>query len=188
MSDQAKESLPNDDDGYIKTAAHNFVSRKAVIYNPRKVELKGKSIIGDDCILRGDMLDAYIQIGRYCHVNHHCILRPAVFTEDKALNMIIKSHVNIGPHCVVEASWIGSHVVIGHHCVLGKRCIIKDNVVIAPQTVIPPDMIIPPFSHVSGCPAKIQTMAVPESISVELVERTVANFQKFYHNQQQLLS
>eukprot|EP00560_Eucampia_antarctica_P008922 CAMPEP_0197826096 /NCGR_PEP_ID=MMETSP1437-20131217/3089_1 /TAXON_ID=49252 ORGANISM="Eucampia antarctica, Strain CCMP1452" /NCGR_SAMPLE_ID=MMETSP1437 /ASSEMBLY_ACC=CAM_ASM_001096 /LENGTH=185 /DNA_ID=CAMNT_0043426367 /DNA_START=130 /DNA_END=685 /DNA_ORIENTATION=+ len=184
MSDQAKESVSGDD-SFIKTAAHNFVSRKAVIHNPKVVELKGKSIIMEDCILRGDM-DAHIQIGRYCHLDPNCILRPAILNESKTMNMIIKSHVVIGRDCVVEASWIGTHVVIGNNCVLGKRCIIKDNVVVAPYTVIPPDMIIPPFSRVSGCPAKILMNAVPEGTSVEIVERTVANFQKFYHEQQYL--
>ena len=63
------------EDGYIKTATNNYVSRSAVVENPGKVELKGKSVVQPGSIVRGDL--AAIRMGRYCFIGtkQSCRLR-----------------------------------------------------------------------------------------------------------------
>jgi len=64
----------SEQEGFVKTANQNYVSRKSVIHGTRNVEMKGKSIIHPHCQIRGDF--ANIRIGRYCHIGSHTILRP----------------------------------------------------------------------------------------------------------------
>lgn len=56
-SETGAAPVPKDEsDTYIKTQTHNFVSRSAIIENPRQVELKGRSIVdGGGCTVRGDL-------------------------------------------------------------------------------------------------------------------------------------
>ena len=63
------------DEGYIKTATHNYVSRQAKVENPAKVELKGKSVLRPGVTVRGDL--AVIRMGRYCFIDEHSELSPA---------------------------------------------------------------------------------------------------------------
>ena len=182
---------------YIKTATHNYISKDAIIDNPKVVELKGKSIIMDGCRLRGDMMIPTekqkqqqqqqrlgISIGRYCWISKDCIIRPSSLL-DVMIPCRIQNYVQIGMNCIIESSWIGNCTIIGHNVILGKRSIIKDNVVIRSNTVIPPDMVIPPFSYVQGCPAKISTtQTLPESIALECMEQSITQFQSFSQQQQ----
>ena len=177
---------------YIKTATHNYISEKAIIDNPKVVELKGKSIIMDNCRLRGDMMEQQssqqrlgISIGRYCWISKGCIIRPSSLLDGMMIPCRIQNYVQIGMNCIIEASWIGNCTMIGHNVILGKRSIIKDNVVIRSNTVIPPDMVIPPFSYVQGSPAKIcTTQTLPESIALECMEQSITQFQTFSQQQQ----
>mmetsp|Transcript_12036 Transcript_12036/g.18155 ORF Transcript_12036/g.18155 Transcript_12036/m.18155 type:complete len:182 (-) Transcript_12036:48-593(-) len=172
--------------GYIKTAAHNYVSRQAIIHNPRNVEMKGKSIILPDAIVRGDF--AAVRMGRYCCIGANTILRPChsrlanKLDEVAFVPLTIGNHTRIGNSCVIEAAAIGASVFVGDGCVLSKRCIVKDCCYIDPGTVVVDDMVIPPFSIVSGCPGRI-VGELPESSAVEFVNQGVDAFTQFIHDQ-----
>lgn len=168
--------------GYIKTAAHNYVSRQAVIHNPMNVEMKGKSIIMPKATLRGDF-GASIRMGRYCRIGEDTILKPpyalfAVESDIKFVPLTIGNHSWIGKNCVVEAAAVGSSVHIGDNCVLSKRCIVKDCCWIDSGTVVVEDMVIPPFSIVSGVPGRI-IGELPESASIELTTKAADAFSAF---------
>ena len=193
--DQAVEQ----NDGYIKTAAHNYVSRAATIHGSKQVEMKGKSIIHPQTCIRGDF--AAIRIGRYCHIGSNVLLRPPSFQTRlntphhgdnvQYLPLLIGNHTRIGDNCIIECASIGSSVVIGKNCVLGKRVLIKDNVVVQDGTVLADDTVIPPFSRVGGCPGKILSDfwdggtgvmiggMLPESVSVEFVNDCTDKFSTF---------
>mmetsp|Transcript_19427 Transcript_19427/g.22502 ORF Transcript_19427/g.22502 Transcript_19427/m.22502 type:complete len:190 (+) Transcript_19427:71-640(+) len=174
------------EEGYVKTAAHNYVSRQATIHGAKNVEMKGKSIIHNNAIIRGDLTN--IRIGRYCQIGNNTIIRPPSYqislnTEKEQIQFLpclIGNHTRIGQNCVIEAAAIGSSVYISDRCVISKRVIIKDCCYIEKGTVIPPDMVIPPFSRVSGCPGKIvDDTILPESIAVIFVDECVKGFSQF---------
>jgi dynactin 5 len=63
--------------------------------------------------------------------------------------------VLIGPHSVISAAQIHSHVVVGARCVLQPFCVIRENVRILEDSVIPAGMVVPPGVIVGGRPAKV---------------------------------
>ncbi|CAM9447408.1 unnamed protein product [Phaeothamnion confervicola] len=60
---------------YIRTTTSNMVSRMAVVHGPQNVNLRGKSIVMPNAILRGEL--AAIRIGRYCLIGEGTVIRPA---------------------------------------------------------------------------------------------------------------
>jgi dynactin 5 len=156
----------SEEEGYIKTATHSYVSRKAMVENPGKVELKGKSVLQPGSKLRGDL--AVIRIGRYCYVGFNTELSPAPLATAH-VPMILRGNVCIGNDCKIEASAVGTNVYIGARSIIGSRCIIKDNCYIEEGTVLASDTVIPPFSRVRGNPAKVVD-ALPPSAALELQE------------------
>mmetsp|Transcript_15477 Transcript_15477/g.18350 ORF Transcript_15477/g.18350 Transcript_15477/m.18350 type:complete len:226 (-) Transcript_15477:411-1088(-) len=195
-------------EGYVKTAAHNYVSRKSIIHGPRNVEMKGKCVIEEDAIIRGDF--ASVRIGRYCHVGRKTIIRPPSYLASlgtigrssikegaggassssggttssvaqlQFLPLLVGNHTHIGSNCIIESASIGSSCSIGNSCVISKRVVIKDCCYIHDETVIPPDTVIPPFSRVSGCPARIfNKEELPESVAVTSVDDRVRDFSDF---------
>mmetsp|Transcript_3645 Transcript_3645/g.6116 ORF Transcript_3645/g.6116 Transcript_3645/m.6116 type:complete len:177 (-) Transcript_3645:77-607(-) len=166
----------NNDDGYIKTATHNYVSRQAVVQNPAKVELKGKSVLQPGVTVRGDL--AVIRMGRYCFIEETSELSPAPLAGDKHVPMVLRGNIMIGKGCKIEASAIGTNVYIGAASTIGKRCIIKDNCWIEDGTVLGSDVVIPPFSRVRGAPGKV-VEEMPPSASLEIQELAQRTYQEF---------
>ncbi len=164
-----------DEEGYIKTATNNYVSRSAVVENPDKVELKGKSVLQPGSKVRGDL--AAIRMGRYCFIGSQTELSPAPLG-DAHVPMILRGNVYIGEDCNIEASAIGTNVYIGARSVIGPRCIVKDNCYIEEDTVLGGDTVIPPFSRVRGNPGKVVDELQP-SASLELQELVHACYQGF---------
>jgi dynactin 5 len=184
---------------YIQTSTQNYVSRKAVVEQPSRVELKGKSILEEGCILRGDL--AVIRMGRYCYVGSRTELSPApadsednnaetitatttATTDNRQklyIPMIVRGNVYIGPDCKIEASAIGTNVYIGARSCIGPRCILKDNVYVEEGTVLGSDTVIPPFSRVRGNPGKVVTSgeSLPPSAAMELQELAHTTFHTF---------
>lgn len=185
------------EDGYIKTAAQNYISREAHIYGPRNVEMKGKSIILPSAYIRGDF--AAVRIGRYCKIGKGSVLRPCynldADTENKPPSnnnnnnktskatkftpLFVGNYTQVGSDCVIEASSIGSNVHVGNDVVVGKRCVIKDNCWIESGCVLTDGMVVPPFSIVRGCPGRISVRSLPESSAVEFTDRSIAAFEDF---------
>lgn len=97
------------DDTYIKTTAHNYVSRRAIIDGAKQVEIRGRSIIHEKVKVRGDL--SIIKIGRYVEIGPSTLLEPSQnpFNQDnKYIPMIIGSHTHIGKECTIQAAAIGS--------------------------------------------------------------------------------
>jgi len=195
----AEQDIAISDEGYIKTAAHNYVSRKANIHGPKNVEIKGKCVIEEDVVIRGDF--SSVRIGRYCHLGHKTIIRPPSYSSSlgiissgakpgkggsvssmplQFLPLLVGSHTRIGTDCIIESASIGSSCSIGNSCVISKRVVIKDCCYIHDGTVIPPDTVIPPFSRVLGCPGRIcNEKELPESLAVTSVDDRVRDFSAF---------
>lgn len=175
------------DAGYVKTAAHNYVSRKAFVHGPQNVQMKGKCAISDHVIIRGDFTS--VRIGRYCFIGHNAIIRPPSYqtsldtvgvpSQIQFLPLLVGNHTHIGSNCIIESSAIGSSVYIGNSCVISKRAVIKDCCYVHDGTVIPPDTIIPPFSRVAGTPSRIFEDMLPESVAVTSVNERVRWFSEF---------
>eukprot|EP00566_Odontella_aurita_P026221 CAMPEP_0113567090 /NCGR_PEP_ID=MMETSP0015_2-20120614/23084_1 /TAXON_ID=2838 /ORGANISM="Odontella" /LENGTH=182 /DNA_ID=CAMNT_0000469449 /DNA_START=48 /DNA_END=596 /DNA_ORIENTATION=+ /assembly_acc=CAM_ASM_000160 len=169
--------------GYIKTAAHNYVSRKATVHGAGRVEMRGKSVVSPGAQIHGE-LGAPVRIGRYCHVGEGAVLCPPEAPTGR-LPQIVGSNTRIGARCVVEAAAVGSSVIVGEDCTLGSRCIVKDCCRIENGTVVAPDTVIPPFSVVAGRPGKV-IGELPESAAVELVDRSLAEYTAFVKVQEAL--
>jgi len=166
------------EEGFIKTTTHNYVSRKSVIDGAKHVEIKGRSIIMDGVVVRGDL--AVVRIGRYCVIENGTLLEPPPHPHDrsKCVPLVVGSHTHIGRNTTVCAAAIGSMVWIGDNVKLGKRCIIKDNCVIESGTEIGDGTIVPPFTRISK--AKISNyQELPPSVAVQLQEVSISRFDEF---------
>ena len=166
MSDNQKEEST----GFIKTASHNYVSRKADIIDPQKVELKGKCVLKDGVVVRGDL--GRIQMGRYVCVGERTTIAPC------NVPTVIRGHVTIGNECTIEAAAIGSFVRIGDACKIGKRCFIKDACIIEEGTVLGDDTLVPPFSRVKGRPGLV-VEELPPSAAMDLQDAALQVYQTF---------
>lgn len=165
----------SDDGGYIKTATHNYVSRKAAVSDPAKVEIKGKSVLREGVSVRSDL--AIIRVGRYCYFGQDTCLAPAPLG-DKHVPMVVRGNAIIGKECQIHASAIGTNVYIGDGVTIGDRCIIKDSCWIEAGTVLGKDTMIPPFSRVAGAPGKV-IETLPASASLELQQFAHQQYQEF---------
>lgn len=163
------------DDGFIKTASHNYVSRKATVEGPQKVELKGKSVLMDGVVVRGD-LGLRIQMGRYVMVGKDTTLTPC------EAPMVIRGHVTIGKSCDIQTASIGSFVRIGDNCKIGKRCLIKDGCIIEEGTSLGDDTVVPPFSRVKGRPGLV-IEELPPSAAMDLQDAAFEMYQAFVEEQ-----
>ncbi|TPX30736.1 hypothetical protein SmJEL517_g05782 [Synchytrium microbalum] len=149
---------------YIETDTGNKVSRNSTISGSQNIILGGKTIIQDNCVVRGDLRrtggghSVVVSIGRYCLLGQRCIVRPPYRTYKGVFSyypMKIGDYVHIGEDSIVEAATIGSHVMIGKNCVLGRFSWIKDCCRILDGTVIPPNTVIPSFSVYGGNPGRL---------------------------------
>ncbi|KAK1877089.1 Dynactin subunit 5 [Dissostichus eleginoides] len=142
---------------YIETASGNKVSRQSVLCGSQNIVLNGKTIVMNDCIIRGDL--ANVRVGR------HCVVKS-------------RNHVFIEEDCVVNAAQIGSYVHIGKNCVIGRRCVLKDCCKILDNTVLPPETVVPPFTVFSGCPG-LFSGELPECTQDLMIDVTKSYYQKF---------
>jgi dynactin-5 len=150
-------------DDYIRTASGNFVSRQATLQGASKVELKGRSWIEAEVLLRGDL--ANLRVGRYCSIGGGTTIAPPVLLGGGGTSgpsptpthapVSIGSHTTIGNDCRLEAAAIGSYNWIGAGVTLGPRVMLKDAVVVAAGTVIAADTVVPPFTRVSNLPGGV---------------------------------
>lgn len=101
-------AVDEEEDDYIKTTTHNYVSRKAIIDGARRVEIKGRSILHKGVHVRGDL--QMVRIGRYCEIGPSTSLEPPLvpYQKEKRVPMIIGSHTHIGKNCEIQGAAIGS--------------------------------------------------------------------------------
>lgn len=199
--DAATAGVSEEEEGYIKTASHNYISRKAKIQGPQHVEMKGRSIVEDQVMMHGDL--APIRIGRYCCIASGTVLEPAPLPfsarlvsstssepTTSAKQRVSSTHVpmllggqsRIGSNCHIQAAAIGSFVVIGDSCKIGKRCILKDACIVEDGSVLGDDTVVPPFSRVAGVPAHI-VEELPPATTLELQELALEYYQEFCRKQ-----
>lgn len=147
-------SLPEPVSAYVQTRTGNKVSKRAALHGADNIELKGKGVIRESTILRGDL--ALLRFGTYCLIGADTVLRPAVkLFKTVYFPLRCGDHVRIGRDCVLAPGLIGNCVDIQDNVVVGKRASIRHNVLILKNSVVPADTVIPPFSVVGGSPAKI---------------------------------
>ncbi|KAE8579181.1 hypothetical protein XENTR_v10023937 [Xenopus tropicalis] len=104
---------------YIETASGNKVSRQSVLCGSQNIVLNGKTIVMNDCIIRGDL--ANVRVGRHCVIKSRSVIRPPFKKFSKGVAFFplhIGDHVFIEEDCVVNAAQIGSYVHIGKNCVI----------------------------------------------------------------------
>jgi dynactin 5 len=210
MASAASASRANEkkeEDGYIQTTTHNYVSRQAVIDGSSSVELKGRSIVSEGVHIRGDL--AVIRMGRYCLVQANTHIQPPPFpgqqekapdssladgsggteapttTATKFLPVSIGSHTVIGKDCLIQAAAVGSLCWIEDAVTLGPRSLVKDCCVVTRGTVIPADTVLPPFTHAStsSTSGRLTMRLLPPAVAVELQDRAVEAFTEFVQQQ-----
>jgi dynactin 5 len=103
----------DEEEGYIRTTTHNYVSRKATIDGAKQVEIKGRSILHEGVRVRGDL--QIVRIGRYCEIGTATMIEPPVHAlqKEKHAPVVIGSHTHIGANCDIRASAIGSSEFCG---------------------------------------------------------------------------
>lgn len=177
-TDHSSSSDDNDDnDKYIRTATHNYVSRAAIIKDPSRVELKGKSVLKPNVTIRSDL--AVVRMGRYCWVDQDTEICPASQGSDgQYIPVMMRGNVVVERGCRIEASAIGTNVYIGAGSRIGQRVIVKDCCWIEPGTVLGNDTVVPPFSRVEGQPGQV-TEELPSSAATDLQELAQQTYQQF---------
>ncbi|XP_006027215.2 dynactin subunit 5, partial [Alligator sinensis] len=162
-----------------RQASGNKVSRQSVLCGSQNIVLNGKTIVMNDCIIRGDL--ANVRVGRHCVVKSRSVIRPPFKKFSKGVAFFplhIGDHVFIEEDCVVNAAQIGSYVHIGKNCVIGRRCVLKDCCKILDNTVLPPETVVPPFTVFSGCPG-LFSGELPECTQELMIDVTKSYYQKF---------
>ncbi|KAA8584892.1 hypothetical protein FQN60_003586 [Etheostoma spectabile] len=138
---------------YIETASGNKVSRQSVLCGSQNIVLNGKTIVMNDCIIRGDL--ANVRVGRHCVVKSRSVIRPPFKKFSKGVAFF---PLHIGDH--------------------GRRCVLKDCCKILDNTVLPPETVVPPFTVFSGCPG-LFSGELPECTQDLMIDVTKSYYQKF---------
>ncbi|XP_026506538.1 dynactin subunit 5 [Terrapene carolina triunguis] len=134
---------------YIETASGNKVSRQSVLCGSQNIVLNGKTIVMNDCIIRGDL--ANVRVGRHCVVKSRSVIRPP-FKKFSKGNKLYQYK--------------------------GRRCVLKDCCKILANTVLPPETVVPPFTVFSGCPG-LFSGELPECTQELMMDVTKSYYQKF---------
>lgn len=164
---------------YIETASGNKVSRQSVLCGSQNIVLNGKTIVQNDCIIRGDL--ANVRVGRHCVIKSRSVIRPAFKKFSKGVAFfpsVIGDHVYIDEDSVVNSAQIGSYVHIGKNCIIGRRCVLKDCCMIADDTVLPPETVVPPFCVYAGSPGQC-VKQLPECTQDLMIDATTQYYRKF---------
>ncbi|XP_044308556.1 dynactin subunit 5 isoform X2 [Varanus komodoensis] len=139
---------------YIETASGNKVSRQSVLCGSQNIVLNGKTIVMNDCIIRGDL--ANVRVGRHCVVKSRSVIRPPFKKFSKGVAFFplhIGDHVFIEEDCVVNAAQIGSYVHIGKNCVIVRSPVCPEGLLQNPgQHSVAPRDGGPAFHHLFRLP------------------------------------
>ncbi|KAG9349771.1 hypothetical protein JZ751_026124 [Albula glossodonta] len=77
---------------YIETASGNKVSRQSVLCGSQNIVLNGKTIVMNDCIIRGDL--ANVRVGRQCVIKSRSVIRPPFKKFSKGGSRAVQRVVN----------------------------------------------------------------------------------------------
>lgn len=172
----------SEEEGYIRTTTHNYVSRKAIVDGAKQVEIRGRSILQEGVRVKGDL--AIVRIGRYCEIEQDTLLEPPVHPlKTQRIPIVVGSHTHIGKNCQIHAAAIGSMVWIGDNVHLGERVIIKDNCVIESNVRLGADTVLPPFSRISIQNPTMPTV-LPPSMSAHMQQLSLDRYQEFKQQEQ----
>eukprot|EP00045_Choanoeca_perplexa_P015014 m.180982 g.180982 ORF g.180982 m.180982 type:complete len:185 (+) comp16868_c0_seq4:3241-3795(+) len=144
---------------YIETQSGNKVSKKSVLCGSQNIVLLGKTIVQQDCVIRGDL--ANIRVGRQCVFKTGAVLRPPwklLPNRTPALNflpMMVGDGTIIEEGALVGAAAVGSYVHVGKRAIVGPCCMLKDCCKIEDDAVVPPNTVVPSFAIFGGSPAKL---------------------------------
>ena len=103
------------------------VSRKAVVCGSQNVVIGSKSVISEECVVRGDLKRAgatqkfSISTGSYCFFEPRVVIKPPYRLFKGKFNyfpMKVGDYVHIEEGSIVAAASIGSYVHIGKNCVI----------------------------------------------------------------------
>eukprot|EP00055_Hartaetosiga_balthica_P000428 m.136534 g.136534 ORF g.136534 m.136534 type:complete len:190 (+) comp10729_c0_seq1:120-689(+) len=172
-----------DKSNYIVTHNGNKVHRRSVLGGSQNIVLKGKSIVSNNCVFRGDL--GKIKVGKMCIFEEGVIIHPSfkIFPDNtpsfKFLQMEIGENVTVGQNSIVSAAKVDSYVSIGKNCVIGRRCMLSERCRIEDDTVLAPDTIVPPYAIFAGNPGKrIGTTAeLTDQLQAERILTQYNNFQ-----------
>lgn len=164
---------------YIDTRSGNKVCRQSVLCGSKNIMLNGKTIIGSNCIIRGDL--ASVKIGRHCVISSRSVIRPPFKKFAKGLaffTMQIGNNTFVGEDSVISASSIGSYVHIGKNCVIGRHCVLKDCCAIADNAILPPGTIVATYAVVAGSPGQVVN-ELPECTKDVMIDFTKSYYANF---------
>jgi dynactin-5 len=169
---QEDEQDEEDNDDYMLTVSHCYLSHRAVLESAGNIEFKGRAVIQRGCTLRGG--SGIIRLGRYVWLHPGSTFQPGLASaapqgtgEDakqrpKSVPMAIGSHTVVERDCQIRAAAVGSYCWIGKRVTLGQRVIIKDCCVVMDDVVLGDDTVIPPFTLVrSTVPAHYRRRGRP---------------------------
>jgi galactoside O-acetyltransferase len=155
--------------GLAKFGADVFISRKASLYFPEKIELGSHVRIDDFCILSGG---GGIRIGNYVHIAPLCGLyagsgieiadfatlssRVALYSETDDFSGESMTNPTIPMAC--KPGYQRGKISIGRHCIIGTGVTILPNVTIGEGTALGAHAFVrqncPPWSIYAGIPAR----------------------------------
>ena len=95
-----------------------------------------------------------IRVGSHVIVYDDVVLRPS-WQKVKYYPLKINDFVSIGKGSIVQASSIGSFVLIGNDCVIGNGVVIKDCVRVLDGSFVSPNTVIRPFAIYGGNPGML---------------------------------
>lgn len=119
------------------------------------VSLKQSCVVGRGAIIRGDI--AKVAFGSFVFIGEGAVVRPPLMLRDSSMEAYastVGDFVYIGAGTVVEASVIGSGVILGDGAVIGSRVSISNSVIVLPGSVVPAVAVLGPFGVYQGNPAQ----------------------------------
>eukprot|EP00056_Hartaetosiga_gracilis_P020694 m.20936 g.20936 ORF g.20936 m.20936 type:complete len:190 (+) comp8643_c0_seq1:41-610(+) len=168
---------------YIVTHNGNKVHRRSVLSGSQNIVLKGKSIVSNKSVFRGDL--GKIKVGKLCIFEEGAVIHPSfkIFPENvpsfKFLQMEIGENVIVGENSIVCAAKVEPYTTIGKNCVIGRRCILSERCWIKDGTVLAPDTIVPPYAIFEGNPGLCvgTTSELTDKMQSEKILQIYNNFQ-----------
>eukprot|EP01065_Artemidia_motanka_P028087 TRINITY_DN33312_c0_g1_i1.p1 TRINITY_DN33312_c0_g1~~TRINITY_DN33312_c0_g1_i1.p1 ORF type:complete len:244 (+),score=48.87 TRINITY_DN33312_c0_g1_i1:81-734(+) len=127
----------------------------AVICGVQRVQVTGRTLIAPRSCIRGDLQK--ISCGKYLILSDDAVLRPSakkVAGSNRYVPLTVGDYVSIGARSIVQASGIGSYVVIGSDCIISPRVVVKNCVWVQPGSVVLPDQVLPTMTVWAGDPAE----------------------------------
>jgi carbonic anhydrase/acetyltransferase-like protein (isoleucine patch superfamily) len=138
------------------------------------VKMKNGCVLCSDVLIRGDLGAGSVDMGKFVAIGESVLLRPPVRLTDRGgadiVPLSIGEHVFIGKHCVVEASRVGSCVVIESDCILGPNSEVHHGVWLKSHSVVPRDAKLMPFGVYEGNPARLVGQIHPDAGLFEMRE------------------